>query len=374
MGEQYLTGLQLENWVREQTKEQKIKLPTPLEKLVITLEKKLPLHFTSAKGFFYQEFPYSDQWIASIKSGERLNIPEPTKEAFKAFILDRALATDTLLQIKNQSGEMVTIAVDVTGSPEQEREKLLKIRGQSSRGSTIFQGFPSARSELGIDKHCVILLNSNRDLLPSQEYLLNELYNFANSNTITRAINLTNVPELQRFDWSRPRKMSPQEMWQTFARPTSQSQVDIQVRLDAGVKALAAGYKKRAVIDMLQCAPVIQKLNSAQQERVFQYYESLANQAEAKLIEPIFFLLEKKGTSQPDGQKLIQTEQFTITGKGNDLQILRKEKKGNICILSVRNSEISNDLTAQELKLFIDAAKAVKQEVTLGQQRKQRGR
>jgi hypothetical protein len=100
MGEQYLTGLQLENWVREQTKEQKIKLPTPLEKLVITLEKKLPLHFTSAKGFFYQEFPYSDQWIASIKSGERLNIPEPTKEAFKAFILDRALATDTSLSVE----------------------------------------------------------------------------------------------------------------------------------------------------------------------------------------------------------------------------------------------------------------------------------
>jgi hypothetical protein len=123
--ERSLTGNQVENWVKEQTKDQIFDLPATIERIVRVLDKHLNIHFSNAKVFLEQDFIDSEQWIATIKSGGQLRINEPTKSNFKAAILDLSLATDLLIRLNNKEGQPVVISIDVTTNPLEEREKLV---------------------------------------------------------------------------------------------------------------------------------------------------------------------------------------------------------------------------------------------------------
>jgi hypothetical protein len=153
-----ITGHQAEDWFRELLKDQTFQLPISVEKLVIALENNLEEHFTRAKDFIARQFLDSDDWISAIRTGEALRISPSVREAYKKSLLDHVLATDLVVKLKNQYGENVVIAVDVTTNPDDEQAKLLKIRGRSNQVNNHFRNFPNVRKQVGIDKHCVIVL------------------------------------------------------------------------------------------------------------------------------------------------------------------------------------------------------------------------
>jgi hypothetical protein len=366
--ERSLTGNQVENWVKEQTKDQIFDLPATIERIVRVLDKHLNIHFSNAKVFLEQDFIDSEQWIATIKSGGQLRINEPTKSNFKAAILDLSLATDLLIRLNNKEGQPVVISIDVTTNPLEEREKLLKIRGQTTKAHNPHREFPRARSELGIDKHCILLLNCEKNKLPSREYLLNQLDAFANSNSQTRAINLTQVPEAELYDWSQPRRMGSQEMWQTFSKPSISGLSGSENSLNAASKALLSGYSRRAVESMLAHDPQYKQLQIHGRSKAEEYLEVIVNRAEKSLLEPIRFLLNRHGKLQGDGSRYLATKEYKISGKGEDLQVIRI--RTSECILSVSSGEISNQLNHKDIQNFQDAAKFVRQKIAESQTQK----
>jgi hypothetical protein len=354
----FLNGSQLEQWVSKQAKDFKKELPFSLKEMVEVLDNKLPTHFTRSIRYLIQEVPSAEDWIKDIRSGQRLNLAKPTEQAFKERILDLALATDFLLEFKDKGGTKITVAVDVTSDTGKERDKLLKIRGQSSQGSSHFEGFPDARKELNIDKHCILLLNSNKELLPSKERLLSELYNFAISNSKTQSINLSNVPEQDRFDWSAPRQLNPQEMWSAYSKVTPNIRLSPQVSVSACVKALTAGYSKPDILSMLQHDPQVRNLQR-HPDKANDYVEKIFSAAQTEFLKPLRSLLNICGNLQPDGQRLFNSDTYQISGSNDNLQILRK--RTGEPILNVEGASVSSKLTYRDIKILFTAAQFAKQ-------------
>jgi hypothetical protein len=356
----YFTGKQAEEWLRDQIKHQIYTIPQSLEEVVVAVETYLPERLASAKIYLENIFKDSDLWFERIGTRQDLQISAGLKEEFKRSILDHVLATDHLLNLKNVRGEDVIVAVDVTLNGIEVESKLQKIRGQGARDSNINRNFPKIREYLGIDKHCILHLNGDREKLPNLELLLRQLYNFANSSAKTRAIDLSNVPEQERYDWTLPPKLSAQEMWNRFSgKPANPQFIGPKQSVAAAVAALQAGYSSQIVRSMIECDPSYRQAARSGDESSNKYAEVIIKRAEEALIQPIRYLLSSLGTRQEDGSRLWETENYQVSGKGKDLQVLRRSTLE--CILSVRDDSISNEMTHKELNIFTKSARFVQQ-------------
>lgn len=192
-------GTEVEAWLKDFSRTSGIlsRQDIPLEKVVRELDNLLQRRMADGRLFIANELPFAQDWIDRILSGKVLpaGSSEEAKAELKRKLLDYVLATDVIVSLRSNAGREYQIAIDVTCDPSKETEKLNRIQGRREDGDP--GGFnrntnlPTVRKALGIDKHLILIVK--HDNLPSNEVLLNELYQFANTNARTRLINLYDV-------------------------------------------------------------------------------------------------------------------------------------------------------------------------------------
>lgn len=202
--EQYnhLSGYQAEDWFREFSIDQSINREQPLSpgSLIRLLHKEIPVRLRNATIDIGEFFPSGETWInQAISTKTEPNIPPRLKTQFNSFLMDYAASTDVMIVLPDASGKSIKIAVDITVNPNQEDSKICKIRGlpdQRDRdGENRNQNIGRVRKALGIDKHLVVLLDSERDKLPSHRYLLTRLREFAQGPSKINALHLKNLAQ-----------------------------------------------------------------------------------------------------------------------------------------------------------------------------------
>lgn len=254
-------GEEIEDWVKNLTSRAGI-LKTghfPLEKVVGLLNERLSLNMQFAKLYIDEYFPYGKEWIERISSGQCLSARSSlqARAALSDKLLDLALATDLVVAIKDNKGIERLIAIDITSNPTTESAKFHKIQGKrDDRDPHKFNrnsNLPSVRRALGIDKHCVLVVNSQ--CLPDPESVLASLHALANSQTATRSINLYREKE---------NALTPKQLWEKYvsvAVPLKEGPVALQVEVAA--LAFQEGLPLDKVKAIVQADPHSQKMRES---------------------------------------------------------------------------------------------------------------
>lgn len=233
-----------EEWVKEFARSNRIlsKQDYPLEQVVIAFDQKLQLRLHSARLHIDKHFSFVNDWLDLILADKSLpeRSSQQTKTEIAHKLLDLVLATDLIVELKDNRGQKCAIAIDVTADPQKEQEKLNTIQGRrKDRDPTKFnrnRNIPEIREGLRIDKHLVLVLNPNHP--PNYEQLLAELHGFANASTRTRSINVwsstndvsRNAQQLNTL------ALRPQELWRRYNQEITTSS-DIQRQVAIAEKA-----------------------------------------------------------------------------------------------------------------------------------------
>ena len=254
-----LTGNDIEKWFKGFALKAEIlgKVDKSLEEIVRLFNLKLNNRLISARVFVNRDYPYGNEWIDRILEGRSLSTIRPEiKQEFSDYLLDRVLASDTILTVQNSEGRNIKIAVDVTWNLSEERAKLLKVQGRSTatNKSENDKNIPEVRKLLGIDKHLILVVNNQTDQLPSDEKLLSEIYSFVDAKAKTRSLDLTNLDPSERTNWRQSEAANPEQMWQKYSKGV-QSKASNVIALEAAKRAFRDNHTPEAVFQMLTHDP-----------------------------------------------------------------------------------------------------------------------
>jgi hypothetical protein len=111
-----LTGPQTEEWFSNFAERAYMlsKLDYSTVSLVRLLDKDLSHRLTNARMFIYGYLPLGDEWINEILSGKTPStFTQTNQDELRAYLLDRVVATDALVKVRDNGGILKTIAVDV---------------------------------------------------------------------------------------------------------------------------------------------------------------------------------------------------------------------------------------------------------------------
>ena len=270
--EDLLTGPQAEEWFREFAERSGIlsKLEYQSDSLVKLLNSELSYRFGNGRTFIDRDLPLGEDWIHEILSG-RTPAPftQDNQDKLSQYLLDKVVATDDLITIRDNSGVLKTVAVDVTTNPKEETEKLHRIQGKpdpgDGRGYNRNANLPAVRKRLKIDKHFILVISNDRQRLPSPEKLTSEIEKFVNGNAITKSLNLVEVPEQSRYKWNETQAIpkqsiatnsfDPKQMWQRYSK--SQSINKVEIAKQTSLKAIQAGHQKDSILEMLRNDPPV---------------------------------------------------------------------------------------------------------------------
>lgn len=375
-----LTGPQAEAWFKQFAEKAYMlsKLEYSTVSLVRLLEKELSHRLTNARMFIYGSIPQGDEWLNEILSGKAPAIfNEVDKEELSAYLLDRVVATDVLVKVRDNSSIIKTIAIDVTVNQKEEEEKLGRIQGKpepdDAAGYNRNANLPSVRKELGIDKHLVLILNSDRQKLPSYEKLLSEIFAFANGRSSTKSINLSEVPENQRFKWNEAEPLEPKALWDKYSKGI-QGKDKIEISKQAALKAIRSGYERASVIEMLRYDPQYQHLAKTKPEIADNYLMVIFTSARERFeldkaknptqleiniqaLKMGRLIVDGVGKENVNGEKAALGKILTIKQKGVDLRI---ESTGDQrAVLEFKDSSLKGNPTANELQWLKGWANAI---------------
>ena len=305
-----LTGAEAEKWFKQFAETAGIlsRKEYSLEKVVNLLNSQVQLRLGRARLYMERAFPDGNQWIDQIISKKKVDsIPAETRKLFTAYLLDRVAATDSLIEMRTNQGRVQRIAVDVTVNPDEEQAKLDRIRGKPDKedrpGSNRNLNLPNVRRELAIDKHIVVLLNSDRQMLPSYDYLLSEIFALTNSRARTQSLNLMEVPEANRFQWNQPEASTPKELWNKFSKGAS-GKNEFEIAVQASMRALNIGHSEKAVVDMLRFSRQYLQLYRSSLEKAEKFTDLVYTQALEKVQEK-----GKQRSSDTSKQSLTPSDQ-----------------------------------------------------------------
>jgi hypothetical protein len=387
-----LTGPQAEEWFRKFAERAYLlsKLEHSTTSLVRLLAKDLPHRLTNARMFIYGNIPLGDEWIDEILSGKTpVNFTEKDQEELSAYLLDRVVATDALVKARDNGGIIKTIAVDVTVNPKEEEEKLGRIQGNPEPDDAIGYNrntnLPSVRKELGIDKHLVLVLSSDRQKLPSYEKLLSEIYAFANGRSNTKSINLLEVPENQRYKWNEVVPLEPKKMWDKYSKGI-QGKDKIENAKQVSLRAIRAGYDQPAIIEMLKHDPQYHHLVKNKPEIADNYpmviYVSARERFELdKTKNPVRqetniqalkmgrFIVQELGKENANGEKVAPGKLLTMRQKGTDLRIEATGDKR--AVVEYKDGLLKGNPTAAELEWLKGWTNAIQADKQRSVQKKQ---
>ena len=317
--------------------------------------------------------------IDEILSGKTpVNFTENNQAELSAYLMDRVVATDAIVKARDNSGVLKTIAVDVTVNPKEEEEKLGRIQGRREPDDAIGYNrntnLPSVRKELGIDKHLVLTLNSDRQKLPSYEKLLSEIFAFANGRSNTKAINLLEVPENQRFKWDEITRVDPKKMWDNYSKGI-QGKDKIEISNQASLRAIRAGYDRLAIIQMLKHDPQYQHLAKYKPEVADNYPKTIYASARKRLelekakdpthqqinmqaLKMGRFIIQKIGKEKANGEKVAPGKLLTMRQNGDDLKIEATSDKR--VVVEYKAGSLTGNPTSAELEWLKGWTKAIK--------------
>jgi hypothetical protein len=375
-----LTGPQAEEWFKQFAEKAYMlsKLEYSTVSLVRLLEKELSHRLTNARMFIYGSIPQGDEWLNEILSGKAPAIfSEFDKEELSAYLLDRVVATDILVKVRDNSSIIKTIAIDVTVNQKEEEEKLGRIQGKPEPDDAVGYNrnanLPSVRKELGIDKHLVLVLNSDRQKLPSYEKLLSEIFAFANGRSSTKSINLSEVPENQRFKWNEAEPLEPKALWDKYSKGI-QGKDKVEISKQAAIKAIRSGYERASVLDMLRYDPQYQHLAKAKPEIADNYLMVIFTSARERFeldkaknptqqeiniqaLKMGRFIVDEVGKENVNSEKAALGKILTIRQKGVNLRI---ESTGDQrAVLEFKDGSLKGNSTANELQWLKGWANAI---------------
>jgi hypothetical protein len=323
----HLSGQEVEDWFRDFAQKAGIadKRTHSLEKVVRLLDDKLQWRLSQARLNAFQAFPDGPEWIDKISQGRSLpSIPADTKQEFVQFLLDRVVAIDASLKIRNSDGQEITIAVDVTTNATKEEEKLRKIRGHSGneegRNANNNRKIPEVRAELGYDKHIVLILNDDAQNLPRYEKMIDSIYAFAESKSQTSVLDLTELQPQERYDWRQEYEANPERMWQKYTAGLN-LRSSSAITQEVTRRAIKAGHNEQAVLGMLTRDPQYRQIvrsDKGDQSRADNYaattYRSIAKE------------LVPRSQSSPQPKPEDWLKYVSALGKGHVIQAKVKEE------------------------------------------------
>jgi hypothetical protein len=379
-GEGRLTGSQAEEWFKKFAERAYMlsNLEYPTTSLVRLLNKDLAHRLTNARMFIYGHIPLGDEWIDEILRGKTpVDFTENNQEKLSAYLMDRVVATDAIVKARDNSGILKTIAVDVTVNPTEEEEKLGRIQGRREPDDAVGYNrnvnLPSVRKELGIDKHLVLVLNSDRQKLPSYEKLLSEIFAFANGRSNTKSINLVEVPENQRFKWNEVERLDPKKMWDKYSKGV-RGETQIEISKQAALKAIRAGYDRSSVIEMLKYDPqylhLLKNNPKIADNHPKTIYDSARERFElAKAKNPTHhetniqalrtgrFIVRQIGKENAKGERVALGKVLSIKEKGDDLRIEATSDKR--VVVEFKDRSLKGNPTSAELEWLKGWSKAI---------------
>lgn len=282
-----LNGAELEEWFKDVARKAGILNETPfeLEKTVRLFDEKLNHRLSWARTSIHKYFPDGEDWIDRTLHRRAIpNISAQLKHEFANRLADLVIGIDLVLQVKNTGGNTVQIAVDVTSNDREVDNKLRKVRGFSlpSSASKANKNIPLVREELGIDKHLVVLLERTPGRLPSTEKLLDVIYAFAESTSLTRKVDLTNLDTKDRTNWRQVEAADPARMWQKYTQGIN-SKASSVVALEAAKRAFKDNHSLEAILNMLTEDPQYRQFlrrDSGDRKAADTYAQSICTGAE----------------------------------------------------------------------------------------------
>jgi hypothetical protein len=277
-------GIQAEEWVKDFAQQFYILNTTPfsLEKVVSALDSLLQFKLICARPYLAKECSNTNNSIDTILSGKKVSQNIIEKGILAGKLLDKCVATDLVLCLKDNRSTEHLIAVDVTSNPNLEQAKLDIIRGKKdpkdTPGFNRNQNIGQVRAKLGISKHLILVVNPDNP--PNHEQLLNKIYGFVNQPTKTGSIN----------EWKQTPKQkvvspqTPQELWSKYyqevdARSPLQRQIEIVKR------ALHDGHQEK-LSAIISCDPFVQKMQQEQGIEKARYHIRLVINAVVAQLQP----------------------------------------------------------------------------------------
>ena len=122
-----LTGQEAEAWVKEFTKRTYMlsKNQYPLEGFVRLLESELSHRFKNGRLYIYKDLPEGNIWIDNILSGKNIEtIGQQNREDLSEYLMDKVVATDIIVELRDNNRKINRISIDVTIDPNKEEDKL----------------------------------------------------------------------------------------------------------------------------------------------------------------------------------------------------------------------------------------------------------
>jgi hypothetical protein len=376
-----LTGQEAEAWVKEFTKRTYMlsKNQYPLEGFVRLLESELSHRFKNGRLYIYKDLPEGDIWINTILSGKNIeSIGTQNRQDLSEYLMDKVVATDIIVELRDNNTQINRISIDVTIDPAKQEDKLGRVRGKPEKndppGYNQNSNLPSVRKKLGIDKHLVLVLNSDRQKLPSYEYLLTELFAFANQRSQTKIVNLLEVPENQRFKWNEIERLDPKKMWDNYSRGI-QRKDKIEISNQASLRAIRAGYDRLAITEMLKHDPQYQHLAKYKPEVADNYPKTIYASARKRLelekakdpthqeiniqaLKMGRFIIQKIGKEKANGEKVAPGKLLTMRQNGDDLKIEATSDKR--VVVEYKAGSLKGNPTSAELEWLEGWTKAIK--------------
>ena len=374
MSRKKLSGPEAEEWFKQFAEKCGILIQPDykIEELVRTLDKYLQIRLSNAMTYVLKFYPDAHDWVGDILHRRITEIGEKDREGFSRYLLDRAAATDFLIEMRNNQGQTVRIAVDVTVKQSQEEVKLTRIRGMPDEndapGSNRNLNFSSARKQLKIDKHFILVLEGYEDKLPSYERLLSDISAFANGRSSTKSLNLTSLQEHECFVPDPITLLGPEALWKKCSEGISQSSGP-EKSTQICVRAIRIGVTKENIFNMLKNDPQFTKLSRSNAEKYLNFIYERANerlslqrtgkltqfQVNLRGLKAARTIVSHVGKNQANGDRVAKGgDVVTMTQRGDDFKIERSDERG--VILNLKDKRLSGTLSIRDLQTFEELA------------------
>lgn len=374
-----LNGFELEEWVKDFARKAGIldEKPFNIEQTIVLFSNKLNQKLNWTRTEINKIFIDSDKWIAQAIDNKPLTeVSDQVKNDFINKLADLVMATDLVVQLKNSAGENIKIAIDVTSNDKELEDKLRKIKGYPTKNmvSKANKNIPEVRSELGIDKHLILLLNRTKTLLPSQEALFDTIYAFAESSSVTRAVDLSILDPKDRYNWRVEYEADPERMWKKYTQAFNAKSTAV-LGLEVAKHALRENHTPKAVLNMLTQDPQYREFfrrDGGDRTRADLYAKGILDKAQAELeqarvkdanniAQGITLILDQFGEGKGNGNFVFEGN--TLRCSANSAEITVENLKSGSTIFHIKDGKLLKHNVNSDLKSKINAMKKMIQDI-----------
>lgn len=239
---------ELKDWIQAFAKQFEMagSISMPVEEIIQTLDLYYQRRLSSIRANINNDYPQGTQWLNAAISGMQLDLEPNVKQRFQDYLLERALNTDALLQITTAEKDQLTLAIEIHQSEDEER-------------GPIYSNIELIRKLLGIDKHLILILDSELNQMPKHSLLLERIKTFAIDPTHPKKVNFSNLDPWDIHNWQAELAEDPNRMWKTYCHGIAASASNL-IALEAAKRAFRNNHTSRSVFAMLTQEPTYREL------------------------------------------------------------------------------------------------------------------